>query len=198
MMRALHRLLGRPQLYRLTEWFFNADAYRRQTVQRAGYRAGMRTLDVGCGTGDLAQYIAPADYVGVDISAAYIEQARRDYGGRFHVLPAERITELPDRFDLAFLFGLLHHLPDPAVGETLEALNRVLAPGGYAYIVEAMWPTRFWNLAGYALRKLDRGAFVRTPPQWRALLGARCAVERERIARNRFVEYYECVLRRPS
>ena len=38
-----------------------------------------RVLDVGCGLGDLLAHVAPANSIGIDVSAEMIERGRRRY-----------------------------------------------------------------------------------------------------------------------
>jgi ubiquinone/menaquinone biosynthesis C-methylase UbiE len=195
MSRALLRL---PFVYRMLCRCFNVEAAHRDLIARAGYRPGMRTLDIGCGPGDLASYVDPLDYVGIDVSEAYIEHARRRIPATWHVLPAERVGELEESFDLALMFGVFHHLSDEHVRATLTGLARVLKPTGRFVLVEAVWPTHFWDLPGYAIRKLDRGQFVRTRSQWCRLLSESWRLGTPYVRRNFSIEYFGCELRPPQ
>ncbi len=192
MPRALLRI---PFVYRALCRCFNVEAAHRDLIARAGYRPGMRTLDIGCGPGDLANYVEPRDYVGIDVSEAYISDARRRIPAQWHVLPAERVSELKDSFDLALMFGVFHHLSDDQVRATLTGLERVLKPQGRFVLVEAVWPSHFWDLPGYVIRKLDRGQFVRTEAQWHRLLGERWQMSTPYMRRNFIIEYFGCELR---
>jgi SAM-dependent methyltransferase len=194
MLRILLRL---PRFYRSFSRLFNVDAVHRQLVQETGYRPGMRTLDIGCGPGELAKYIAPADFTGIDISQEYIRFARAQHGGAFHALPADRVGELAGPFDLALMFGVFHHLSDAEVRATLAGLARVLRPTGRFVLWEAVWPSRCWDLPGYLLRWLDRGRFVRSRAAWCRLLGETWAVTDVRVRRNLVIEYFICTLTPP-
>src|SRR5437762_11693130 len=59
-----------------------------------------RVLDVGCGPGTNTPRFAHADYVGIDVNAAYIESARRRHARQFVVADVTRY-EVPagERFD---------------------------------------------------------------------------------------------------
>jgi cyclopropane fatty-acyl-phospholipid synthase-like methyltransferase len=194
MSRALLRI---PFVYRALCRCFNVEAAHRDLIARAGYKPGMRTLDIGCGPGDLANYVEPRDYVGIDVSEAYITHARRRFAADWHVLPAERVGELKDSFDLAVMFGVFHHLSDDQVRTTLAGLTRVLKPEGRFVLVEAVWPTHFWDLPGYVLRKLDRGNYVRSEAQWCRLLGECWRLAAPYVRRNFVIEYFGCELRPP-
>jgi ubiquinone/menaquinone biosynthesis C-methylase UbiE len=109
-------------------------------------RAGLRVLDVGCGTGDhlriMAPLVAPGPAIGVDLSEALIACARRRTGpGLDHVcFQVGDAGELPladGAFDRVVASQVLLHLADPwrAVAE----MRRVLAPGGLLSIGEWDW-----------------------------------------------------------
>lgn len=109
-------------------------------------RAGLRVLDVGCGTGDhvriMAPLVAPGSAVGVDLSATLIACARRRAApGLSHVsFQVGDACELPfaeAAFDRVVANQVLLHLADPwrAVAE----MRRVLGPGGLLSIGEWDW-----------------------------------------------------------
>jgi SAM-dependent methyltransferase len=93
-----------------------------------------RILDVGCGVGASLRYLPDSiDYVGVDISKAYIAKAKANFSQRGRFINAD-ITTLDaaalGTFDRAFCFGLLHHLSDDVVERTIELVHNVVKPGG--------------------------------------------------------------------
>lgn len=92
--------------------------------------AGLKWLDVGCGTGALTSTIlstaSPAGVVGVDPSAGFVEHARRtvvDERGRFEVRSAGELTDEP--FDVVVSGLVLNFIPD-----RVEALKRMRQLGG--------------------------------------------------------------------
>jgi SAM-dependent methyltransferase len=104
--------------------------------------AGLRWLDVGCGTGALSALIArqarPRRLLGIDPSAAFIAHAARTVGraGRtigpashlqFKVAGAESIPAGDDHFDIAVSALALNFFPDPIAG--LVEMRRVVRPG---------------------------------------------------------------------
>ena len=104
-----------------------------------------RVLDVGCGTGRLAEAIGAAagagEIHGVDFSPAYIEHARRsnpDPRFVFRVGDACAL-ELPDAgFDRVLAMLLLHFVTTPE--KAIAEMRRVAKPGGT--VAAAVWDAR--------------------------------------------------------
>jgi ubiquinone/menaquinone biosynthesis C-methylase UbiE len=103
-----------------------------ESVRAAGL--GTSVLDIGCGTGRLAPYLAAKGLSprGIDLSPEMIRVARRDYPG-FSFDVAD-VRELP--FPDASLAGVvcwysLMFLAPPARPAAFGELARVLKPGGY-------------------------------------------------------------------
>ena len=106
-----------------------------------------RALDAGCGTGDSAIFMAEqlrhcgAQVVGLDLSEASIEIARQraERRGLENITFIRgRIEDLPSfglaPFDYVVSLGVLHHLPDPAVG--LRSITQLMTPNaGLALMV---------------------------------------------------------------
>jgi ubiquinone/menaquinone biosynthesis C-methylase UbiE len=109
-------------------------------------QAGLRVLDVGCGTGDylrfMAPLVAPGPAVGVDLSAALISYAqRRTAPGQakvaFQVGDACRLPFAGAAFDRVVANQVLLHLADP--WRAVREMRRVLRPGGLLSIGEWDW-----------------------------------------------------------
>jgi SAM-dependent methyltransferase len=103
-----------------------------------GVLARGRVLDLGCGPGRNAIYLASRgfDVDAVDISRAALawaeDRAREaDVRVRFHCADIFSIQLPPGRYDLAYDSGCLHHLPPHRRVSYLSLLDRVLVPGGY-------------------------------------------------------------------
>ncbi len=112
-----------------------ASPYVRRLNQSIGSRAII--LEVGCGTGQLSNYLAhisTRQVIGIDFSHASLSLARklRDQLG-FHNLEflQSDLFGLPlpeEHFDFVLCHGVLHHTPEPRRG--LHLLSRMLKPGG--------------------------------------------------------------------
>ena len=118
--------IGRPQAALLAA----ADAIRG------------RVLDVGCGTGDLAIWLAEhgRTVTGVDFLAAPLEQARSKAAARgvavnFLAMDALAVGEIPERFDAVTDCGLFHTFDDAGRAAYVAALAQLLEPGARLFIL---------------------------------------------------------------
>ncbi|MGR8007390.1 class I SAM-dependent methyltransferase [Streptomyces hypolithicus] len=115
-------------------------AHLRRSARRLGLPsggAGLRLLDLGCGTGASTAALlraAPlAEIVAVDASAGMLERARAKSwpaGVTFVHAPAERLVEagVEGLFDAAFAAYLFRNVHDPDA--VLDAVRERLVPGG--------------------------------------------------------------------
>lgn len=94
-------------------------------------------LDLGCGTGLFLEYVdlLPARYLGVDISAAMLEQARAKFPWhRFKKGRMEALKLAGASFDLVVsLFGSLSYCEYPPLA--VAEMFRVLRPGGKVFVM---------------------------------------------------------------
>jgi SAM-dependent methyltransferase len=132
-------------------------------VAFAGIRAGMKVLDVGCGTGVVALTAARAGarVVGVDLTPKLIERARENTAimgldADWYVGDAEALPFADAEFDaVVSQFGhMFAPRPDLAVREML----RVLKPGGA--VAFSTWPPEL--LVGTMFRMIGR--YMPPPP----------------------------------
>src|SRR2546428_6768855 len=128
------------------EFFERVEAHRYakewHIPEAANFAAarGLRVLEIGCGLGtDGAQFaLAGANYIGVDLTEASVELARKKFDlsglqGEFRVADAEKLDFADDSFDLVYSHGVLHHTPDTA--RAVREIHRVLVPGGRAIVM---------------------------------------------------------------
>jgi SAM-dependent methyltransferase len=113
-------------------------------------------LDLGCGSGRWARYVAPRVELlhCIDPSAAALAVARRNLEGAANVVFHEASVDaipLPDAsLDFAYSLGVLHHVPRPADG--IASLAAKLKPGAplllylyYAFDNRPAWFRRIWR-----------------------------------------------------
>lgn len=101
-----------------------------------------RVVDVGCGTGNIAELLVPhvAEVVAVDQSEPMLEAARRRLSGwgnvRFEVGGADRLPLQDSSVDAATAGLVLHHMENPVSG--LREMARVVRPGGVVLFIEML------------------------------------------------------------
>ncbi len=94
------------------------------------FGAGDRMLDVGCGTGWLADHLG--DYTGVDLDPRAVAEGTRRGRNLIQVDLNRSPLPLPDdSFDGAILKDVLEHVLDP--GRLVAEAHRVLRDGGRAF-----------------------------------------------------------------
>jgi SAM-dependent methyltransferase len=119
---------------------------------------GLRWLDVGCGTGALAQTVldraAPAEVLGVDLSDGFLANARRyvtDPRARFEIGDAQALPAGDGAFDAAVSGLVLNFVSDQAMAA--REMRRAVKPGGivaaylWDYAGEMQMMRRFWDAA---------------------------------------------------
>ena len=150
-----------------------AGARRAKTTLAANFwkvQPGERLIDVGCGTGDIADYLpADVELIGFDVSEKYIATARKRYGstGRFLVGGAADVYEDigPGTADIVTCNGVLHHLDEDQVAEVFELAVKVLKPDGRMICVEPCFTPDQSRISRW-LMKQDRGQGIRDREGW--------------------------------
>jgi len=123
--------------------------WKRFAVEASGVRAGDSVLDVAAGTADLARLYADrvgaaGEVVVTDINAAMLRSGRDRLLDAGRLLPAvqcdaERLPFADGRFDcVSIAFGLRNVTRKE---RALEAMLRVLRPGGRLLVLEFSKPT---------------------------------------------------------
>ncbi|MCS7220002.1 MAG: methyltransferase domain-containing protein [Anaerolineae bacterium] len=135
--------LGRPP------WDTNITPPEVIEVIEGGVVPSGRAVDLGCGTGTNAIYLARHGFevIGVDSAILAIVRARRKarragVRARFHLGLVTRLDFLPWRADFALDIGCLHGLWPADRPAYAAALARAVRPGGH-YLLYA-WGYRGW------------------------------------------------------
>lgn len=118
---------------------------KRRTFVAQGLTAGMRVLDVGCGTGDdvrsIAALVGDDGFVaGTDSSHAMIAAARArgvPKPAAFYTASAAQLPFEDASFDAARAERVLQHVADPSAA--LRELRRVVRPGGSLLLIDQDW-----------------------------------------------------------
>ncbi|PYN85194.1 MAG: hypothetical protein DMD87_24625 [Candidatus Rokuibacteriota bacterium] len=118
--------------------------YRRQALQRAGLKPGMRLLDVATGTGLVARGGAevlgdPRRVIGIDPNSGMLREARMALSGPLVRGRAEVLPFRSDSFDMLSMGFALRHVEDLEIA--FDEYRRVLKPGGRLLLLEVSRPT---------------------------------------------------------
>ncbi|MFC8520547.1 class I SAM-dependent methyltransferase [Streptomyces sp. NPDC057257] len=161
-------------------------------VDRGLLAAPGRALDLGCGPGRNALYLASLGFEvdGVDLSPVAIGRAReraRAAGADARFLAGDAFallgTELDERYDLVYDSGCFHHLPPHRRISYLALLDRLLAPGGLfgitCFAAGAMG-SELPDAEFYRRGRLE-GGLAYTPEALRRLFGDLTEVELRRM-----------------
>jgi len=158
-------LLSRPLVYNAFQQLLGARVARAKFANEfIKVRNGDHVLDIGCGTAEiLKQFPLDIEYVGFDISKAYIENARAKYGNRgsfHHGRLSKESIGAPGSYDIVIASGLIHHLDDREAGELIDTARYALRPGGRLVTIDPTFiPEQ--NPAAKFLIAQDRGQNVR-------------------------------------
>lgn len=136
-------------------------------LQEHNVKAGHALLELGCGSGWMAEMLAAAGYsvTGTTISPYDLEIARNKAAAHackklhstleFRISPMEALDQIPEFqavFDAAYVYESLHHAFDWR--KVLRATAATLKPKGWLLIAEE--PNRLHTYVSYRVAKLSR------------------------------------------
>jgi len=105
----------------------------------------LKILEIGAGVGtatiDFSKSFDFEKYVVSDVSAAYLEKAKKRLGTKEFEYVQAKAEELPfqdNEFDLVISVYLFHELPRSVRGKVLTEAKRVLKPGGLMAICDSL------------------------------------------------------------
>lgn len=148
-----------------TKKYLNQFVQLTNLLTHVGSRPPARLLELGCGTGWMAEFLAVAgfDVTGTSIAPADIDDARARRNSiatkglpvqlQFEVIPMEAVAETLERrnyYDVVYVFEALHHAFDwqQAVQSSFECLR----PGGWLLLCNE--PNVLHTFIAYRVAKL--------------------------------------------
>lgn len=174
--KGLKAVLKIPSIYSFFQRLVGIN-HARQWITQEYFRAhpGDKIVDVGCGPGDLLEFLLQPHYVGIDISKAYVQEGQRRYGKTAVFLHGTtddyRTDERVRDADLVICFGVLHHLNDDEARRLLAFARENLKPGGRFVGLEPCLLAHQSKLSAWIMSR-DRGQNVRLERGWKSLLEA--------------------------
>jgi 2-polyprenyl-6-hydroxyphenyl methylase/3-demethylubiquinone-9 3-methyltransferase len=125
------------------------------TVERYMNLSGSLCLDVGCGGGQYLSLLKTrgATTLGIEPNDARAHYARTKYGLEVHKLPAESEywqNRYKNAFDLITLWDVIEHVNFPV--QTLQAVGRLLKPGGYFALDTPCKESMYYGLGAFAYK----------------------------------------------
>ncbi len=146
---------------------YKVDILRRQVPANT-----KRLLEYGCGIGRNISFLQmafpSATITGSDISEASLEVARRKHPSVEFFLE-QAGSDVTERYEVIFIAGVFHHIPEEDRAEVMKTLYQRLVPGGTITIFEH-------NPFNPVTRKIvnecpyDKDAVLLSPSKLRALL----------------------------
>jgi cyclopropane fatty-acyl-phospholipid synthase-like methyltransferase len=132
-----------------------------------------RVLDIGCGPGDLLNFLPDVFYFGFDQDPFYIESAKKRFGNRgtFYCRAVSRDAFPGDsNFDIIIAMGILHHLNDEEARQLFELAHHLLKPDGRLITYDGCYTKDQSGLTRFILG-IDRGKHVRDESGYKKLAG---------------------------
>lgn len=182
--KGLHSVFSLAPMYSLFQNLLGVkNVYECLVRDHIRPEQGSRVLDIGCGTGQIVEFLSDVRYFGYDLSPAYIEKARALYGnrGEFHVGDVKTIrSSLTGKFDRVIAVGVLHHLDDSYAVELFDIAYEALAEGGKLITFDPTFVPHQNPLAKWTIRH-DRGKNVRTAEELQALASRRFSATKVKL-----------------
>ncbi|MFN3823943.1 MAG: class I SAM-dependent methyltransferase [Pseudorhodobacter sp.] len=138
-----------------------------------------RVIDLGCGSGETAAYLASLGHqvTGIDPMPGAIAEARchNAPGLHFAVGRAEEMTATAGPFDAALFVNALHHVDPDRMEDALAAALALLSPGGCLLVIEPLAEGSFFE----AMRAVEDETAIRAEAV--AAVGRMVATGRARL-----------------
>ncbi len=152
-------------LYDMVQRLAGVPGMHRALIDAADLHAGLRVLDIGCGTGNLVLAVRrrypDVEVVGLDPDAKALDRARRkaDRAGLALRLDQGYAEELPysdGAFDRVLSSLMFHHLGRAAKAAMLTEVRRVLSPDGLLVLADFGGPVGGHGMLARRIARTER------------------------------------------
>lgn len=167
-----------PLLWRAFQ-FLIGGTIDKQRLYRSLLGDRTHILEVGCSLGNTAPgFLTNPDvrYTGLDIDPVAIAHAQRRFASTPNAtfVCAELATyaaTAPDRFQVVFFAGILHHVPDDVFVHLLTAGKALLTDRGTLVVSEPLRPSEHDSWLVHRFMALfERGQHLRSDAEMRSLI----------------------------
>lgn len=195
--RGVRSIFSMPLIYTLFQRVMGAYSIRVSFVEEfVRPVSGCKVLDIGCGPADILAHLPGVDYLGFDISDAYIARANKRFGrrGKFSckALTLSDVEKMP-RVDIVLALGLLHHLDDESAISVFQLASKALKPGGRLLSLDPCFGVK-QNYISHFLVGIDRGQNVRTKEGYESLACEVFESPRVEVRHRAWIPYTHCFM----
>lgn len=192
------RLLENPLLFSLWSRVTGDIAVKKNIISKYILPfEGAKILDIGCGTGilaDLLNDVAPVSYMGFDSNPGYIEYAKKKkYPGIFIAGDAGNIVFPEKEFDIIVALDVLHHISDEQAQQMLGLVKKCLKPNGRFILLDpVIRPEQ--TFFEKKLMNMDRGKHIRSADViLKILQGTFVDIKTKQLSGSYLIPWTECV-----
>ncbi len=153
----VYRILDIPQIYDFVQRIFLLGRTRALNLIENMVKSTSRgrVLDVGCGTGKLADMFE-SDYHGIDLNVKYLTH-KSGKGRQFVCGNAVMLPFKDNAFDFVFSVFFFHHIDREGTSEVFKEMIRVGKADSTMLVIDWFRPEGKFDLLGRMVSALDRG-----------------------------------------
>ena len=162
-----HRILGNDLAYDAFQTCVGSYKFRERFIKSLEVMPNAKVLELGCGTGITLETIRENDYIGIDLSAKYLEKARKRKESAILVngdvsssVTYKNITTKKN--DVVLALALWHHLDDLQMIRTLENIYKISGSGMSIYSLDPFIDNKT-GISAKWIAQNDRGKYLRSP-----------------------------------
>ena len=168
----INNVLNLPFFYRTYSTIVGSNRFR--TILSKDYICAKKhdkILDIGCGTGDILQFLPEVTYYGFDMNRDYIKTAKKVYNNKGFFF-CKKVTKNAFNknllFDIVLAIGILHHLNDENAMNLLFLAKKVLKPSGKLITADGCYLKKQSLITRFLLSQ-DRGRYIRSVENYKNL-----------------------------